>query len=291
MKYKNGNAEIEIKEEGTRIIKYEGKLDLEQPLNIDVRVFNRCSNGYNPRTGKAICPYCHESQRTEGPEANYKLLKEKLKGLSPGIEIAIGINTITEGFIELLKWCKEEGYIVNGTINQLHLNPYKKKLKGLIEKDLIKGLGISYRGGEIEDWIKGYPNIVLHTIGGIDNIEEIKELDIKKVLILGYKEFGFGKDYFSYKVKKNIANWKRRLGILFDRIISFDNLALEQLDVKRYLSKEEWEIFYQGEESFYINAVEEYFSPSSRNLNKRNWDEIGIKEYYRKEIKGKKIIN
>jgi hypothetical protein len=29
----------------------------------------------------------------------------------------------------------------------------------------------------------------------------------------------------------------------------------------------------------YINAVEKYYSPSSRNSNKTNWD-LTIKEYY-----------
>ena len=53
MRYKNGNASVEILENGTRIVEYEDSLNLDYPLNIDIRVSTQCSFGYNPKTKKA----------------------------------------------------------------------------------------------------------------------------------------------------------------------------------------------------------------------------------------------
>ena len=49
-------------------------------------------------------------------------------------------------------------------------------------------------------------------------------------------------------------------------VVSFDNLALEQLNVKRLLSKEQWDSFYMGDDgtyTFYIDLVNEMFGESS----------------------------
>ena len=49
-------------------------------------------------------------------------------------------------------------------------------------------------------------------------------------------------------------------------VVSFDNLALEQLNVKRLLTQEEWDLFYQGDEgssNMYIDAVEGKFTQNS----------------------------
>ena len=146
IEYQNGNANITLYEDGTRIIETEDAyLDLEQPLNIDLRLLNRCSNGYNPKTGKAVCPWCHELQTTTGAECDYSLLMSKLEGLTPGIELAIGGNELTTGLLSFIEWCYLKGFIVNLTVNQIHLSTFSSSLKELIGKGFIKGLGISYR--------------------------------------------------------------------------------------------------------------------------------------------------
>ena len=45
--YQNGNATISIDTDGTRIIQYPSneQLKLEYPLNIDIRLSNRCPLG------------------------------------------------------------------------------------------------------------------------------------------------------------------------------------------------------------------------------------------------------
>ena len=49
-------------------------------------------------------------------------------------------------------------------------------------------------------------------------------------------------------------------------MVSFDNLAIEQLDVKRLLSDEEWNEFYMGDDSvftFYLDLVDGKFAGNS----------------------------
>lgn len=286
LQYQNGNSTVELHHDGTRVISFEDTLQLEYPLNIDIRVSTACSLGYNPKTGKATCTFCHESARTDGTECDYQELKNKLQGLPKGIELAIGANKITIGLIEFLTWAKNEGYVCNLTVNQLHINRDRVVLKSLLEDETIYGLGISYRKDfdfGIDNYFIEHHRVVLHVIAGIDNVDDIIKNPIKKVLVLGYKTFGFGVDYYSDEVKKNIQQWYWWIKKVIDakEIVSFDNLGLEQLNIKRFLTEDKWEEFNQGEHSFYINAVDNYFAPSSRSGDKTNWNEMTIQNYFK----------
>src|SRR5574343_495918 len=100
--YKNGNANITLYNDGTRIVEFENKLQLEYPLNIDIRVQSACPLGYNPKANKAICSFCHESARTDGKECDYEKLKSVLKDLPKGSELAIGYNHYSTDLKEFL---------------------------------------------------------------------------------------------------------------------------------------------------------------------------------------------
>jgi hypothetical protein len=178
--------------------------------------------------------------------------------------------------------------VVNLTINQGHIKRDETTLNSLIEKNLIKGLGVSYRSTlkfKVPQSILDYEHTVFHVIAGIDTIEDVLSLKgkgVKKVLILGEKNFGFnlGKvnlDTISHK------QWRWWLPKMFEtfNVVSFDNLSLEQLNVRRLFNEENWEVFNQGEHSFYINAVEEYFAPSSRSNQKTNWTNITVDNYFK----------
>lgn len=286
-KYKNGNANVEIHEDGTRIIEYDGELKLEYPLNIDIRVSTKCSFGQKPNGDYVLCNFCHESAKTDGNECNYDELQNKLRGLPEGIELAIGVNEFTAKLWRFLEWCKIQGFICNITINQGHLKRDIHNILWSLPARLINGLGISYRSSlkwDVADSILKYPNTVFHVIVGIDTIGDIEQLaskGVKKILILGEKNFGFN----SNKVDLNSKNhqqwfwWISKLFNLFE-VVSFDNLALEQLNIKRFFNNENWQTFNQGEHSFYINAVDGYYAPSSRSNDKTNWNNLTIKEYY-----------
>ena len=56
-------------------------------------------------------------------------------------------------------------------------------------------------------------------------------------------------------------------------VVSFDNLAIEQLDVKRLMSEEEWNQFYMGNDgnfTMYIDLVEKQFATSSISTTRYN---------------------
>jgi len=293
-KYQNGNADIELYDDGTRIIQFEDTLNLDYPLNIDIRVSNACPFGFNPKTGKSVCGFCHESARTDGEECDYSELKYTLDELPKGIELAIGCNELTIELYNFLLWANEYGFICNLTINQMSFkkNHYEKALIYLRIFDIIKGLGISYRKDKpmnVPENIINDKNTVLHVIAGIDEVDDIIDTPFKKILVLGYKKFGFGKDYHSEEVDKNIQEWYWWVKKLIDAkdVVSFDNLALEQLHIKRFFTREKWEEFNQGEHSMYINAVDKYFAPSSRSDDTISWNNLLITEYF-KFIENKK---
>lgn len=286
--YQNGNASIELREDGTRIIQFEDELQLDYPLNIDIRVQTQCSFGLNPTTGKSVCGFCHEAATTDGKECDYNKLEEILSDLPRGIELAIGSNNFTDDLYQFLIWCKLKGYVCNVTINQGHINRDMFLLRQAINYGYIKGLGVSYRKSlkwDIPQEIIDYDNTVFHVIAGIDSIEDVlklKDRGVKKLLCLGEKDFGLntGKVDLSSQSHREWYWWVRKLFDVFD-VVSFDNLALEQLNIRRFLINEMWEEFNQGEHSFYINSVEGYFAPSSRSADKTEWNKMTIKDYFK----------
>jgi len=296
VEYQNGNAKIEIQSDGTRIIDYDQELKLDWPLNIDIRVSNRCSNGLNPKTGKARCTFCHESATTDGDECDYTQLLEILEPLPEGIELAIGCNRVTRKLHDFIQFCSWRGWVVNLTINQDHVNRDYALLINLIHTHSIRGLGISYRHDFFDRYNSTFSklpallkleNTVMHVIEGIDDFEQIfklNEFGVKKILVLGEKDFGFNLGRVTNS--PNHLYWLRNVHRLFDQfeIISFDNLAIKRLDIRRFFNSESWNTFHQGEHSFYINAVDRTFAPSSRSFNKVNWNNISIQEYFKQIV-------
>ena len=271
--YKNGNASIKLEADGTRYVECEGNLKLDYPLNIDVRLSRRCSFGKSP-TGKSVCHFCHESATTDGKDATFADIDNAMKFLADlplGTEIAVGVNEFTAQVGYFLKRCYELGFVANVTVNQGHISKYYHQILTEVQCDRIKGLGISYRSHakDIPAHLLDYQNTVVHVIAGIDSIEEIKKLALKgvhKILVLGEKDFGFNEG----KVKLKSAShrqWYKQIHELFKLfdVVSFDNLALQQLNVKRFVK--DWETMYQHEFSFYVNVVDGTFSPSSRSTD------------------------
>jgi len=290
--YKNGNADVSLYSDGSRIIEYDDILKLDMCLNIDIRVSTKCAFGAKADGTPGFCGFCHESALQNGKECDYEELKNKLLDLPKGIELAIGANELTYGLFMFIKWCDANGYIPNLTINQGHIRRDIDRLSILINVGYIKGLGISYRSGlkwDVPSELLAYENTVFHVIAGIDTFAEVEELaakGVKKILILGYKTFGYGVNYFNFNtddVSKNIKQWIWWVHKLFNKfdVVSFDNLALEQLKINRFFTNENWSIFNNGEHSFYINAVDGYFAPSSRSNEKTDWNKKNIFEYFK----------
>lgn len=96
-------------------------------------------------------------------------------------------------FVEM---SKNKGWVVNITINQLHMKVLSFLVRNWINEELIHGIGLSYRYANIvlSSYLRDYPHLVVHVIAGIDKFEDVIGLakrGVKKILVLGEKDFGF----------------------------------------------------------------------------------------------------
>lgn len=273
--YINGNTLTSIYDNGTKIrFTQDDDFDFAFAENMDIKVCNYCDVG---------CTYCHEGSTTSGKFGD--ILNEKfIDTLHPYQEIAIGGGDATShpDLIPFLEKLKNRKIIANITINQIHFEQKQELIKELINKELIYGLGISMVNptDKFINLAKQYQNAVIHVINGVVDEKEIKKLSNNdlKLLILGYKELRRGSD-FKNNYSQIIANHQKWLYDNIDglkksfKVISFDNLAIDQLDMKRFFTDSEWEQVYMGEEgtsTFYIDLVERKFAESSTApLNER----------------------
>lgn len=266
--YKNGNSIIRINlEDGTKIRETkDDEFDLDFPESIDLNIGNKCDGG---------CKFCYINALPNGIDADLMNVPF-IDTLYPYTECAINGNSIDHPqLIPFLEKLKSKKILANITVNQIHFERKEDIIKDLVERDLIKGIGISLREPtpEFIKRVKKYPNAVLHVINGIFSAQDIEATRDQglKILILGYKNLGRGVDY----KEKNDYLIKTRQKYLYDvletlpnhyKCVSFDNLALEQLDVKRILTPGEWDEIFMGEEgtsSMFIDLVTKKFGISS----------------------------
>lgn len=261
--YKNGGYVVTIHSDGTKIRKQVSNDPPVTPESIDLKITNECDLS-------SVCKWCHEESVSYGDRGNLQRVLNVLSDLPSGAELAIGGgNALTHpNLIPFLHTMQARGIICNMTVNQRHVNQYKDLITELIKDELIHGLGISKAGDKSVAWLYDLtPNVVFHVIAGINTFDEI--LMLPKVLILGYKFSGKGKSYFdrNVNVELNIAKWCDEIQpLLGSKTISFDNLALSQLNIKRHLTDEKWNEIYMGEDAtftYYIDAVRQRFGLSS----------------------------
>lgn len=191
-------------------------------------------------------------------------------------ELALNGNDLDHPDIEkFLEFLKEKKVFANITVNQNQFFANYDRIKDWQEKKMVYGIGVSLQNAtdELIEKMNSIPNTVLHTIVGIlseDDIMKLKDHGIK-ILLLGYKQLQRGVNYLNshndevnknkqyvYDNLRDITNWFK--------VVSFDNLAIEQLDVKRIVPENEWEEFYMGDDggyTFYIDMVKGEFSKNS----------------------------
>lgn len=271
-KYQNGNYTVTLLNDGTKI--RENDLDFFEPAfaeNCDVKITDKCDGG---------CAFCYEGCTSNGKHGdilNYKFLDT----LHPYTELAINGNDLSHPHLfAFLRRMQEKHIIVNMTVNQIHFEKHYYYIRELISNKLIYGLGISLREPteEFVYRVKQIPNAVIHTINGIlspDDYEILKDNGLK-VLILGYKQLRRGVDYYD----ANEVDVCEKQKWLYDNleemsnhfnVVSFDNLAINQLNVKRLLSDDKWDEFYMGDDgnyTFYIDLVEGTFAKNSLSMER-----------------------
>lgn len=292
--YRNGNYTVTVLEDGTKIRRTED--DEFRPAfaeNCDCKITDRCDGN---------CNFCYENCTPNGKHGdilNYKFLDS----LHPHTELAINGNDLSHpDLIAFLQRLKDKKIITNMTVNQIHFEKNIELIDKLIEDKLINGLGISLKNPSPEfiRKVRKYPNAVIHVINGVITPDGIRALaDNKlKMLILGYKTLRRGMVYYECnktQIEKNQTWLKNNLKNIIGRfnIVSFDNLAIEQLDVKSIMSESEWERFYMGDDgnyTFYIDMVKGKFSKNSiaDDSNRYDINDMTIDEMFdiiRKEPK------
>lgn len=274
-KYKNGNHYVYINDEnGTKIRKTidDNATEFISDFadSVDFKITNRCFNN---------CRFCHEQSTPYGKEGNINDWKF-LDTLHPYTEMAIGGGDVLtfDKLYELLELLKSKNIYANITVQQNNI--FDNKIDYLVEHELVKGIGVSlygYRKDDIER-IKSLPNAVIHLINGVTACEasfhQLADKDLK-ILILGYKTFGRGIEFIKDSpwiqdnmnwVEKNIEDYMTKF-----KVVSFDNLAVEQLKLKEKLTDRQWKMFYGGDDgthTFYIDGVNKQFAKSSTSTKR-----------------------
>lgn len=248
-------------------ITMDDKMHPDFPENIDVTISKRCNGG---------CEYCYMGCSMNGTHANL-LGWSFWDSLQPYTEVALNGNDLTNPELEaLLIKLSDRHIFVNMTVNQIHFIQHFDKLLEWKCRKLIWGLGVSLKEAskQLVDKLNNFgSDAILHTIAGIitkDDIEYLSNRNIK-LLVLGFKLSGRGKDYYNVNgnvvarnagwLKQNIINIIPKFGV-----ISFDNLALEQLDIKSQISNNQWNSIYMGDDgefTFYIDLVKGTYAKNS----------------------------
>lgn len=268
--YKNGNTITTIYNDGTKThFTKDDEFDFAFPECHDISISRCCDNW---------CEFCYYGCSPTGKHGKLSGWKF-FETMRPYTEVAINVQRPLP--LDLDRFILEmysRRIIVNITINQNHFmdDNFWKQIDGWINLGWIKGIGISLtdstQDGFIEK-VKKYPNAVIHVVAGILNSEDLTPLMNQglKLLILGYKTTGRGSDYLCNNhtlVGDNIEWLSSALDEVVDgfEVVSFDNLALDQLNVKSKVSKEEWDMMYAGEDgtnTFAIDLVDGTFSRNS----------------------------
>lgn len=269
--YKNNDYTCTMFSDGTKI-RWNDKDSFNpiKPESIDLKITNKCNMG---------CGMCHENSTPNGKHGDILNLPF-IDTMFPYSEIAIGGgNPLAHpDLVEFLEYLKERKIIASMTVNQVHFMQNINLLKELTDNKLIYGLGISYIGGRHSNCIeaiKQFPNAVVHVINGIVHMDSLEALahNNLKILVLGYKEFRRGKTLYD-ECGREIDSLKSQFYDMLPKIvndgwfkcISFDNLAIKQLEPKRLMSEEEYASFYMGDDgsfTMYVDAVNRQFAKSS----------------------------
>lgn len=300
-KYINGNYTVQIFNDGTKIRETnEDEFIATFPENIDIKISDKCD---------MRCNFCHENSTPDGQVASFD--EEFLYSLKPGTELAIGGGNIFENkdLKSFLSFCKMNGVLANITVNQNHIKGSFNKYNGQkyywpsstiwkifdwIDYDLVHGIGISYNGKskELNDLFDEKINTnwsqvkldeykshcVIHVINGVHSFNQIMKLANKgyKLLILGYKDLRRGHDYLTVNqddIKKKQDEIYKNIHKIISvfKVVSFDNLAIEQLNIRRLFTTEAWEQFYMGDDgnfTMYIDLVKKEFAKNSTSLQR-----------------------
>lgn len=270
VEYKNGNYSVKLNLSNGTKIRETFDPDAKEffpdfPESMDVKITNKCDMN---------CPFCSEGSTDDGKHGD--ILKfDLLDTIAPYTEVAIGGGNVLShpDLFSFLLALKDRKVIANITVNQLHFVKHYDIIEKMIDEELVKGIGVSLYDSKDElfyELIKKTPNAIVHVINGIVTSEDIDNMINKNIslLILGYKNIRRGANFYSSSVEKNQKMLYEYIPNITNnfKIVCLDNLAIEQLNPQRFISKEQWDELYMGEDgqfTFFVDLVEEKFAKSS----------------------------
>ena len=174
-------------------------------------------------------------------------------------------------------------YIFETNSSSSHSLAFSKKNRGYSYELLVDEDGVlTIPFGEF-GWGPDVLKTPIDKLSYEENLRKLKDFHCK-VLVLGYKTFRRGELLYqkdSERIEKNKAMLNNLLPTIIKEnwfeVISFDNLALEQLDVKDLMTEDQWEEFYLGDDgigdeynsaSMYVDMVERKFAKNSCSVER-----------------------
>lgn len=275
--YTNGNYNVLLNTNNGTKIRYNDLdyLSPSRPESMDVKISNDCEHG---------CSFCHEMSYTGGNLADLKNVELFAQSLPPYAEIALGGGNLMKNIEhteKCLKIFKKYDSIISITIRQDDFVKYIDTINHWLNQKLIYGIGISLLNvtdNHFWSLYSHYKTAVIHTIAGLLTINEIYYLmqHHARILILGYKNVGRGIDYYDENkldIESNINYTRTHINRIIDatELCSFDNLALEQLNIKEQIPQETWDTYYMGDDgstTFYVDLVTMEFAKSSSSIER-----------------------
>jgi organic radical activating enzyme len=240
------------------------------PELVDVKITDFCPFG---------CEFCYQGSTSEGIHASMDNLKKIASDLhNMGVfEVALGGGepTMHPNFVDILKMFKDKNITPNFTTFSTHWLKNKDVVAFVKANDLSIGVSV-HRASDIQKVQKiwdtvaplhfyGTPFVVAqHVVGSVplqDTIEVIRECAKEKfhLLLLGYKDVGFGKSYQEHNTEHFPVILKMALDeIAWNMTLSVDTAVLNNFpDLPEVMNNVD-EVFYTTEEgkfSCYIDAV------------------------------------
>lgn len=272
--YKNGNYNVLLLSDGTKIRygKDGEEFDAAFPESVDLNITDWCDIG---------CPFCYRGCTEKGQHFRFDEKYLDSLDFKPGMEIALGGGSPIK-HPDLDKFCEyftKRGCIPNITVHHSSLrtdnNADLEHLKRLQNDNLLHGVGVSiqcYDESIMKTMKYNLRNSVAHVIAGLIDTNAIYQWYRSgiPVLVLGYKDMGRGKinnpedgieiwhEIFLLKDMvsgiadgSGLQDFESTCGPIPDDvkpIISFDNLAMKQLDLQELVPEETFYDMYMGDD-------------------------------------------
>lgn len=307
--YTNGNYIVSIYDDGTKIRECNDTFNPSFPENIDLKISDKCDAGCafcheNSTINGDVADFNYEflyslKKGTELAIGGGNIFEnDKLYDFLHWCKHRKLVANITVNQNHLI-----------GNVHTFNKKQEYRACKNTcrifdwIDNNQVNGVGISYNGdaeeldrifnNEVEEKVplnggfctyktvtanKYKKNCVIHVINGVHSFESIMKLANKnyKLLILGYKDLRRGETYlkdYNNEIKENQQSIYDNIHTIMKSfyIVSFDNLALEQLKIRRLFTTEEWDKFYMGDDgnfTMYIDLVKSEFAKNSTSLKR-----------------------